>query len=76
MGPLVPLVFCNAGVGAGGLLFAGGMGLREATGEDAFLPISVGLFALGALFVTPIVVAAVGDAPPSETSLMPLSFRF
>lgn len=64
------------GVLAGGLLFAGGMGLREATDEPAFLPISVGLWALSAMFVTPLAMAAFADSRPCAAASAPLVFRF
>lgn len=65
------------GVLAGGLLFAGGLGLEAATDERAFFAIAFGLWALGAFFVTPLGVAAFSkDEPCPVTSALPLGFRF
>ena len=66
----------GAGVLGGALLFAGGMGLRDATQEEAFLPISFGLWALSALLVTPLAMAALAEDAPCASASVPLGFRF
>lgn len=61
--PSQPGAAAGLGVLAGGLAFGAGFGLRELTGEPAFLGVSVGLWMLTTLLVTPLAMNAMEAQP-------------
>lgn len=64
--PSEPGAAAGLGVLAGGLMFAGGLGLRELTGEPAFLGVSIGLWMLTTWLVAPLAMNAMEAQPCTE----------